>query len=166
MVELTCQIRSRHSHRDFSLTGHCSFKFVPNGLISNRNKSALFRKRAEFPWFKELIHTIPHYNYVTMGSMASQITSLTIVNSVVYSGEHQRKHQSSASLACGEITWDRWIPRTNGQWRVKWFHLMTSSCDLFMVWFRWSIWLGPISQSSYCKSCKIHGPFVWQIRIR
>ena len=34
-----------------------------------------------------------------MGSMASQITSLTIVYSAVYSGADQRKHQSSASLA-------------------------------------------------------------------
>ena len=34
-----------------------------------------------------------------MGAMASQITSLTIVNSIVYSGADQRKHQSSASLA-------------------------------------------------------------------
>ena len=31
--------------------------------------------------------------------MASQITSLTIVYSTVYSGAEQRKHQSSASLA-------------------------------------------------------------------
>ena len=34
-----------------------------------------------------------------MGAMASQITSLTIVYSAVYSGADQRKHQSSASLA-------------------------------------------------------------------
>ena len=34
-----------------------------------------------------------------MGMMASQITSLTIVYSTVYSGADQRKHQSSASLA-------------------------------------------------------------------
>ena len=34
-----------------------------------------------------------------MGAMASQITSLTIVYSTVYSGADQRKHQSSASLA-------------------------------------------------------------------
>ena len=34
-----------------------------------------------------------------MDSIASQITSLTIVYSVVYSGADQRKHQSSASLA-------------------------------------------------------------------
>ena len=34
-----------------------------------------------------------------MGSIPSQITSLTIVYSAVYSGADQRKHQSSASLA-------------------------------------------------------------------
>ena len=34
-----------------------------------------------------------------MGAMASQITSLTIVYSTVYSGADQREHQSSASLA-------------------------------------------------------------------
>ena len=40
-----------------------------------------------------------HYDDVTMSLMASQITSLTIVYSTVYSGADQRKHQSSASLA-------------------------------------------------------------------
>ena len=29
---------------------------------------------------------------------------------------------------CGEFTGDRWIPRTNGMWRGKCFHWMTSSC--------------------------------------
>ena len=40
-----------------------------------------------------------HYCDVIMGAMASQITSLTIVYSIVHSGADQRKHQSSASLA-------------------------------------------------------------------
>ena len=39
------------------------------------------------------------YNDVIMGTMASQITSLTTVYSTVYSVADQRKHQSSASLA-------------------------------------------------------------------
>ena len=39
-----------------------------------------------------------HYNDVIMGAMVSQITSLTIVYSTVYSGADHRKHQSSASL--------------------------------------------------------------------
>ena len=41
----------------------------------------------------------PHYNDVIMSTVASQITSLTIAYSTVYSGADQRKHQSSASLA-------------------------------------------------------------------
>ena len=40
-----------------------------------------------------------HYNDVTMGTIASQITSLTIAYSAVNSDADQRKHQSSASLA-------------------------------------------------------------------
>ena len=40
-----------------------------------------------------------HYDDVIMGAMASQITSLPIVYSTVYSDADQRKHQSPASLA-------------------------------------------------------------------
>ena len=40
-----------------------------------------------------------HYSDVIMGTIASQITSLTNVYSTVYSDADQRKHQSSASLA-------------------------------------------------------------------
>ena len=40
-----------------------------------------------------------HYNDIIMSTMASQITSPTIVYSTVYSDPDQRKHQSSASLA-------------------------------------------------------------------
>ena len=69
-----------------------------------------------------------HYNDVIMTTVTSQITSLTVVYSTVYSDADQRKHQSSASLA---FVWgihrDRWIPRTKGQLHGKCFHLMTSS---------------------------------------
>ena len=47
-----------------------------------------------------------NYNDTIMGTMASQITSRTIVYSTVYSG---------TDLLCGEFTGGRWIPRTNGQ---------------------------------------------------
>ena len=40
-----------------------------------------------------------HYNDVMMSAMSSQITSLSIVYSTVYSRRRSRKHQSSASLA-------------------------------------------------------------------
>ena len=40
-----------------------------------------------------------HYDDVIMTMLASQITSLMVVYSIVYSVVNQRKHQSSASLA-------------------------------------------------------------------
>ena len=49
--------------------------------------------------FWSSLPTFQHYNDVRMGTMASQITSITIVYSTVYSSADQRKHQSSASLA-------------------------------------------------------------------
>ena len=47
-------------------------------------------------WVRDVFH---NYSDVIMGAIASQITSLTIVDSTVYSSADQRKHQSSASLA-------------------------------------------------------------------
>ena len=44
-------------------------------------------------------NTSHHYNDVIISVMVTQITSLTIVYSTVYSGADQRKYQSSASLA-------------------------------------------------------------------
>ena len=64
-----------------------------------------------------------HYSDVIMATIASQITSLTIVYSTVYSGADQRKHQSSASLA---FVWGSHRVPVNS--RGECFHLMTSSC--------------------------------------
>ena len=49
-----------------------------------------------------------HYNDVIISALASQITSLTIVYSTVYSGADQIKHLSSATLA---FVWGirRWL---------------------------------------------------------
>ena len=59
-----------------------------------------------------------HYNDGVMGAMASEIPSLTIVYSIVYSGVNQRKHQSSASLAfVREIHW--WPVNFPHKGRVK-----------------------------------------------
>ena len=55
-----------------------------------------------------------NYNDVIMSTMASQITSLTIVYPTAYSGANQRKHQSSASLAFvrGIHRWPHKLPVT------------------------------------------------------
>ena len=54
------------------------------------------RRKMNAPVF---LKTVRHYSGVIMGALGSQIASLTIVYSTVYSGTDQRKHQSSASRA-------------------------------------------------------------------
>ena len=91
------------------------------GSIPSRRQSVRFvwdQGQAASKWL--------HYGDVKMGTIAPQITSLTIVYSIVYSD--QRKHQSSASLAFVRGI-HRGIPRTNGHLRGKCFHLMTSSWE-------------------------------------
>ena len=68
-----------------------------------------------------------HYSDVIMGSIASQITSLTNISSNVYSGTDQNIKAPRHWPLCGKFTGDRWIPRTKGQKPGKCFHLMTSS---------------------------------------
>ena len=60
---------------------------------------------------------ISHYSDVIKGSIGSQITSLTIVYSTVYSGADQRKHQSFASLAFVRVI-HRWPVNCPHKWPV------------------------------------------------
>ena len=64
--------------------------------------------------FSYILDPLMHYSDVIMGTITSQITSLTIVYSTGYSDADQRKHQSSASLAFVRGI-HRWNPRTKGQ---------------------------------------------------
>ena len=65
-------------------------------------------------WYRHSVLLDPHNRDVIMDTMASQITSRTIVYATVHAGADQRKHQSSASLAFVRGI-HRWIPRKNGQ---------------------------------------------------
>ena len=65
-------------------------KLVPKVLTDSKSVST--RK-----WLSGKLAT--YYCDVIMGMNASQITSLTVVYSTLYSGADQRKHKSSASLA-------------------------------------------------------------------
>ena len=106
-----------------SLWRHCNgIRYLLNTLYGHRVvQSHLYTQWLHLIW-------PVHYDDVIMTTMASQVTSLTVVYSTVYSNADQRKHQTTASLA---FVWgihrDRWIPRTKGQLRGKCFHLMTSS---------------------------------------
>ena len=58
-------------------------------------------------------YLVQHYKDVIMGPMASQITSLTIVYSSVYSGADQKKKNIEAPHhwpLCGEFTGHRYSP--------------------------------------------------------
>ena len=79
-----------------------------------------------------------HYNDGVMGAMASEIPSLTIVYSIVYSGVNQRKHQSSASLAfVREI--QRWPVNFPYKGRVKIKDISIWWRHHFPSWHAW--WL-------------------------
>ena len=69
--------------------------------IWNHKEQFAVLKTLHKRWFSSLISLtrLAHYDDVIMTMLASQIISLTVVYSIVYSGVNQRKHQSSASLA-------------------------------------------------------------------
>ena len=80
-----------------------------------------------------------HYNDVIMSAMASQITDVPTVCSVVCSSapnrSFKRRSKKTSKLRVtglcelwGESTDDQWIPPTKGQLCGKCFHLMTSPC--------------------------------------
>ena len=104
--------------------------------------------------------SVPHYNDVIMGAIASQITSLTIVLTTVYADAEQRKHQSSASLVFvrgihpGPMDSPHKWPVTR-----KCFHLMTSS------WLqpatRRDRWLPPTKGKFYALWLTTHFPYHW-----
>ena len=85
--------------------------------------------------YKWRLRVEDHYCDVIMDEMASQITTLTIVYSTVYSDADQRVHQSSASLASvGGI--QRWPVNSPHKWPVtrKMFPfddvIMYGGCDM------------------------------------
>ena len=116
-----------------------------------------------------------HYNDVIMSAMASQIISLTIVYSTVYSGADQRKQAPRHWSLWGEFTGDRWIPLTKGQSLGKCFHLMTSSWTTRAVIlttfpFLWYVYLfyallswSCISNSLFCQydHCPVISGWCW-----
>ena len=87
------------------------------------------------PYATATTHLLPcnriakHCSDVIMGAMVSQITSLTVVYSAVYSGADQRKHQSSASLAF--VRGFHWSPVT-GEFPAQ----MATNADNVSIWWR------------------------------
>ena len=102
-----------------------------------------------------------HYNDVIKSAMASQITGISIVCSIVGSVADQRTHQSSASLAFvqGIHRWPVNSPQKRPVMRfsIWWRHHVTDGCPLgrvvwiytcicmfvdhyrYAIWARWSL---------------------------
>ena len=120
---------------------------LPEWLISSEPFSSGVERS---DWMESSVAPF-HYDGVIMTTMASQITSLTVVCSTVYWDANQRKHQSSASLA---FVWgihrDRWIHRTKSQLRGKCFHLMTSS------WLPWFNFNAKYAKCNFIPHCSGH----------
>ena len=70
-----------------------------NGLVPDGTKLLPEPVLTDHQWSPATFILGQHYNDAIMGAIASQITSLMIVYSIVYSDADQRKYQSSASLA-------------------------------------------------------------------
>ena len=85
-------------------------------------------------WYFHCEFCVYHYNDVIMSTMASQITSLTIVYSAVYSGADQKEYESSPSLAFVRGI-HRWPVNSPHKWPLtrKMFPvddvIIFSSCD-------------------------------------
>ena len=98
----------------FRATDHCCGEFTgPRWNPRTKASDAeLIQNDTDLQWYESCqisrhqTFSCDHYNDVIMGAIASQITSLTIVYSTVYSDADQRKYQSSAPLA-----FVRWIHR-------------------------------------------------------
>ena len=80
----------------------------PQRTSYNRNSVKIQIKLRKLSW---------HYIDVIMGTMASQITRLTIVYWTVYSSAHQRKYQRSASLAFVRGI-HRWPVNSPHKWQI------------------------------------------------
>ena len=77
----------------------------------------------------EMLSCHSHCSDVTMSIMGSQITGISTVCSTICLGQHKKIKARVSNPLWGESTRDRWIPFTKGQWRIKRFHVVTSSCE-------------------------------------
>ena len=79
-----------------------SFGFVSEclaDLIQRYQHNINKKTRSLICNYRNIIRSSQHYNDVIMSTMASKITSISMVCSTVCSDADQRKHQRSASLA-------------------------------------------------------------------
>ena len=87
--------------------------------LRNFNQVMVMKFCSSLQWHHNGCNFAHHYSDIIMGALASQITSLTIVYSTVYSGADRKKHQSSSSLAFVRGI-HRWLVNSMCKWPVMW----------------------------------------------
>ena len=119
-----------------------SEKYVPD--INDKAQLNLLHASNAITPCEHIDYICKHYNDVIMTTMASQITSLTVVYSTLYSGADQRKHQSSASLAsaCGEFTGSGEFPAQRA-----------SNAENVSIWWRLHEWLHHYEMYDLSRNC-------------
>ena len=109
---------------------------------------------------RQLLEIFPyHYNDIILGAIASQITSLTIVYSTVYSDADHRKHQSPASLA---------FVRGIHRWPANFPHKGPVTFDdvimVLLIWISyWTKWVTVTYRIAIIMSCSVIAPIIWVI---
>ena len=78
----------------YMVSSHCLYRFRNQIMLPQQNQTI---QTSMVVYDFTSVYTL---QWRHNAAMTSQITSLKIVNSTVYLGADQRKHQSSASLAC------------------------------------------------------------------
>ena len=97
---VSCNVWARY----FCVEFHIYPLIFPTEYLAHTLKDIQFIERWQFKNSRiyepvSVLRRPQHYDDVIMTAIASQITSITIVYSTVYSSAHKRKHQSPASLA-------------------------------------------------------------------
>ena len=106
VVVITFYALWRPAHRNSAVsqetiksTTDCPLWETRISISANKKIKISINERVIIGFDHALPCLVKHYNDVIMSVIASQITSLVIVYSTVYSAVDQRKHQSSASQA-------------------------------------------------------------------
>ena len=108
-----------------------SIAFLLFPLFSRLKKCFICAMWACTPLFHRCILAAFHYDDVIMSTIVSQITSLRIVYSTIYSGADQSKQQSSASLA---FVWGIHRGPGNSPHKLPVTRKMFPFDDVIMLW--------------------------------
>ena len=138
----------------------CANVNLPSVRFSDNHPRAIQRPRPSITnislkkYFSKILFKF-HYNDVIMSTMASQITSLTIVYLTVDSVADHRKHQSSRSLAFvwGIHWWPVNFSHKGPNVSIWWHHHVSGANELLETRFRHS-------KACSVNSFSIHCPFL------